>query len=281
DPEYADYFSSPEEGIYYEGSHIRPSYIRMNKPFDARKYRLVTGAKFCEIIGVKDDDKYAPYDLERKLPFWRWVLLHPQVTKAALERQGYDGIIQWEAKTVGVKQDKTAYIVFNPSQIRSVFEKPKGKKSAAKPGIMYHVSRRTNRGKIRAEGLRPLIKEFKEVEREPGVFLFATWAIALEWAWYHAQYVNQPIDVWEVVLPEGYKLSPDTHKDMKDFNAWVGREPIPAGNLKLERTTLIPKPGDQPPAPWDKRMAADRMIDVGEGDQYWAGEGNAASGVLP
>src|SRR5208337_2533023 len=171
--------------------------------------------------------------------------------------------------------------VFNPSQIRSVFEKPKGKKSAAKPGIMYHVSRRTNRGKIRAEGLRPLIKEFKEVEREPGVFLFATWAIALEWAWYHAQYVNQPIDVWEVVLPEGYKLSPDTYKDMKDINAWVGREPIPAGNLKLERTTLIPKPGDQPPAPWDKRMAADRMIDVGEGDQYWAGEGNAASGVLP
>ena len=70
------------------------------------------------------------------------------------------------------------------------------------PDTLYHLSRRTNRGSIKTKGLVPMIKEYKDIPREPGVFFFQTLEQAKDYGYWHAQFINQATDVWECHIPE-------------------------------------------------------------------------------
>jgi ADP-ribose pyrophosphatase YjhB (NUDIX family) len=301
DPQYANEFTGGK-GRYTEHSRIYPSYIRFNKPFDAREIDDLNKEGFADAIGADEDLPIVMYG-DKWAPFWRWVMLNPDVTKHYLKKQGYDGIIQLEAITLDATPNTTSFITFNDNQVRSATgeKKPKsilnlqgaiknenfGMWGVTEPDVMYHISRRANRGSIRTQGLIPQVREFKDVKRSPANYLFESPIAAKEWAFYHAQYVNQPCDIWEVTLPVDTKLFWDMHPDMGGFDAWFTTDTIPPENLKVVGTVLIPTSKSPSPEKYEGKgwktsnKTADEVLDVGGGDEYWAGEGNAASGILP
>jgi hypothetical protein len=137
----------------------------------------------------------------------------------------------------------TATEVWDPTK----FVKYEAKTAAEASPAFYHLSRRTNRGSIKAKGLLPMIKEYKDLKRRPGVFFFKAEDMAKNYGFYFAQYINQAVDVWEVRLPDGYKISPDTHPDMEGFNAWVGYDSVPPENLRfVVDTVLVPTSKSEP-----------------------------------
>lgn len=160
--EYAGYFSS-SHGQYQPNSAIYPAYIRLNKPFDARDWsdQKLTIEEYAKAIGAT---KAALLNEIPTLPtetwFWRYLLMTPHTSKAALKKQGYDSIIQLEAEDRGQTPHTTSFVVFNNTQIKSYTgeKAPKkvldltGKKAAVKE--LYHVTLQKNLDDILEEGLK-------------------------------------------------------------------------------------------------------------------------------
>ena len=125
----------------------------------------------------------------------------------------------------------------------------KGKKEAAGmehqtpnpryAGTMYHVSLRKNRAGIQRKGLLPLVKEFPDVERKPGIYLLETYEQAEDWAYWFGgfgDHIKPLVDIWSVDIPVNTSVHPD-QTDMDDkYDSWVVYDPIPAGSLRLLKT---------------------------------------------
>jgi RNA:NAD 2'-phosphotransferase (TPT1/KptA family)/GNAT superfamily N-acetyltransferase/ADP-ribose pyrophosphatase YjhB (NUDIX family) len=138
--------------------------------------------------------------------------------------------------------------------------------ASERPGVLYHISRRTNRQSILKNGLLPLLKEYKDVERAPGIYFFQSIDAAKDYGFYHAQHVNQALDIWECRIPEGYEVRHDPHPEMDEFDAWMSHEPLPPENLKVVDTILVPKSTADAPPPYKsqrgdkfKRMYEERV----------------------
>ena len=141
DPDYADSYTQTQ-GMYDTGANIRPTYIRMNKPFDATAY-ATKRMNLDEFAKILDNSNFSSrvaklYRWGWKRPFWNWVITLAEETKDALESKGYDGIIQKENLIPAKGDDKTSYIVFNQSQIRNAYEKQGA-------GIVYGYTRAKTR----------------------------------------------------------------------------------------------------------------------------------------
>jgi 8-oxo-dGTP pyrophosphatase MutT (NUDIX family)/GNAT superfamily N-acetyltransferase len=131
DPEYARYFANRGFKDKSEGARILPCYIRINKPFDARQdsEMKVTIDEYAKIVGTTRQAMLEEFPtLHSEAYFWRYLLLCPHASKAGLEKQGYDGIIQLEQIDRNMTPDTTSYVVFNNRQIRSALADPKPKK---------------------------------------------------------------------------------------------------------------------------------------------------------
>ena len=121
------------------------------------------------------------------------------------------------------------------------------------PKIMYHVSRSKNRKGILARGLEPRTQEFTNVKRKPGVYLFANIEDAVDWAFWFAFDIHEAVDIFEVRLPEGYNLEPETHPEMTEiYDAWIGYDPIPAQSLTIKKVQEPAKSSFEAP-PFVKR----------------------------
>ena len=106
------------------------------------------------------------------------------------------------------------------------------------PDVMYHISWQKNRKGIMSKGLLPRIKEFPELERKAGVYLFETISQAEDWALYfgNASVKAGNIDIWEVILPKSIQIQSDK-TDMNDvYDSWIVYEPIPPQNIHLLKT---------------------------------------------
>ena len=123
---------------------------------------------------------------------------------------------------------------------------------ADQPDTLYHLSRRTNRGSIKTKGLVPMIKEYKDIPREPGVFFFQTLEQAKDYGYWHAQFINQATDVWECHIPEEYDIEPDPHPEMNFANAWRSSQTLTPENLKFVGTILVPTSKSEPPLKSEK-----------------------------
>jgi 8-oxo-dGTP pyrophosphatase MutT (NUDIX family) len=146
-------------------------------------------------------------------------------------------------------------IYWHPSEFRKL--------GAAQPDVMYHLSRRTNRGSIKRDGLVPQIKEYKNIQRRPGIFMFQTVEQAKDYGYFFAQWVNQATDVWKVRIPKGYVLGRDQHPEMDDFDAWIGYEPIPPENIEVIDTILVPTSTTPAPPKSKKVLASKRPGEIG------------------
>jgi GNAT superfamily N-acetyltransferase len=183
--------------------------------------------------------------------------------RSRLEQQGFDGI-----KYRNRMEGGNAYVVFNPSQVKSaignagtydpqqnsITAKLKSKLLQPKTAVvplthtMYHVSRRRNRASIQKLGLEPRIQEFDDIERKPGIYMLETLAQAQDWAYWFGSGELQIVDIWEITLPKGYRVEPETSKDFTDiYDAWIGYEAIPPANLKLVESMQPDKKGTNPP----------------------------------
>src|SRR5271163_2593955 len=118
DAEYANNFAV-NNGRYNDNSAIYPSYIKFNKPFDAREFDDLDEESFAEAIGADEPNLPITMIGDRWQPFWRWLLYNPDITKHYLKKQGYDGIMLLEAIDAGATPDTTSFVVFNDNQIRS------------------------------------------------------------------------------------------------------------------------------------------------------------------
>jgi 8-oxo-dGTP pyrophosphatase MutT (NUDIX family)/GNAT superfamily N-acetyltransferase len=246
--EYAGYFAS-NSGQYQPNSAIYPAHIRLGKPFDARDWsdQKLTIDEYAKAIGAT---RAALLEEIPTLPtetwFWRYLLMTPHASKKALQKQGYDSIIQLEAEDRGQTPHTTSFVVFNNSQIKSTTGQKAPKKlldlkeGAARPKVLYHNSRRTNRQSILKNGLIPQIKEYKDIERQPAVFFFQSIDAARDYGTFHAEFINQALDIWECQIPADYKLQPDTHEEMIEFDAWKSYEPLPAANVRVAGSILVP-----------------------------------------
>ena len=126
---------------------------------------------------------------------------------------------------------------------------------------MYHVSRFRNRNYILNKGLLPLIKEYKDLNRKPGIYLFETYAQASDWAFYFGQTYGGRVDIWEVKLPSGIEVEPDLHPEINDiYDAWITQTPIPPDNIKVVKT-VGPKYKDEDAPPMNP-MKVVRAADV-------------------
>jgi hypothetical protein len=102
---------------------------------------------------------------------------------------------------------------------------------------MFHISWKNNRANILKKGLLPKIKEFPELQREPGIYLMETQEQAEDWAYYFGMTYSTrnktAIDIWKVNLPESTQL----HQDLTDVNevydSWFTFEPIHPENLQV------------------------------------------------
>ena len=101
---------------------------------------------------------------------------------------------------------------------------------------LYHTSKAYNHNSILKTGLEPRNQEYENISREPGIFMFESLAQAREWAFYFAMTEDEPIDIWEVIVPRAYKLKRDLHPDMDIYNAVIGYETIPPNQLRLIKT---------------------------------------------
>jgi len=99
DPDYARYFANRGFADKSEGARILPCYIRINKPFDARQdsEMKLTIDEYAKIVGTTREAMLDEFPtLHSEAYFWRYLLLTPQASKAGLEKQGFDGIMQLE-----------------------------------------------------------------------------------------------------------------------------------------------------------------------------------------
>lgn len=124
--EYAHAFlSRTDPGGMAQGANIRKAFLRMEKPFDARKEGLepLVIDTFAELIGMEPDEELGYNVTQQAMPFWQWVRNYSRKVKAILQRQGYDGIIQEENHPGAGYASGTAYLVFDQSQIKWSFGK--------------------------------------------------------------------------------------------------------------------------------------------------------------
>ena len=130
DKDYVNYFANRGWGKP-EGARVIPCYIRINKPFDAREASemKMTIDEYAQTVGITRKEMLEEHPtLHSEAYFWRYLLMTPHATKAGLEKQGYDGIIQLEQIDRNMTPDTTSYVVFNNRQIRSALAQPKPKK---------------------------------------------------------------------------------------------------------------------------------------------------------
>lgn len=113
--------------------------------------------------------------------------------------------------------------------------------------VMYHVSRNANQKSILAQGLLAKNKEHLNIERTPGVYLFARLDSAVDWAFWAALYEQQSMDIWQVALPTDYDIKKDSHPEMKDFDAYVGYDTILPKQLKVLKIQPAPKSAKEAP----------------------------------
>lgn len=135
DAEYANNFTKNWMN-YAENSAVYPAYVKFNKPFDARNWseEKITPEDYAKAIGADLSEMKAQMpkffqllmDKGTGTWFWRYLLLLPHISKAALMKQGYDGIILMEAIDKYQSPDTTSFVVFKDSQIKPFFG-PKGK----------------------------------------------------------------------------------------------------------------------------------------------------------
>jgi 8-oxo-dGTP pyrophosphatase MutT (NUDIX family) len=264
--EYAGYFSS-QHGQYQPNSAIYPAYIRLGKPFDARNWseEKVSIEEYARAIGAT---KAALLNEIPTLPtetwFWRYLLMTPHTSKKALQKQGYDSIIQLEAEDRGQTPHTTSFVVFNNTQIKSLTgQKPPkkvldltGKEAAAKE--LYHVTLQKNLDDILEQGLKAEhgYQFFDDIPK--ATYLTEKQGLPF-WKDEIASYYGDPQVVLKVNT-QGLNLIPDEF-GTNDAGAPAFRveQDIPPSHIKLAMKT------------------ADHINDEG----FWAGEGNAASGVLP
>jgi RNA:NAD 2'-phosphotransferase (TPT1/KptA family) len=197
---------------------------------------------------------------------------------------GFDGVVMADADkqfpNMGIPPGTTHYVVWNPRQAKSAIGNPgtfnprSPRMTVAKspllrppngggPRTLYHLSRRVNRRSIAREGLRPQIKEYKDLQRQPGVFFLATLEQSVDFGHYFAEFVNQAVDVWEAVLPAWYVLHDDPAPDMEALDSLVGYDPVPPECLRLVETILVPTARTEWP-PFSRKVTA--------GVEQWEGK---------
>ena len=113
--------------------------------------------------------------------------------------------------------------------------------------LMYHVSSNANQKSILSQGLLPKNKEHLNIERIPGVYLFAKLDSAVDWAFWSALHEQQRMDILQVALPADYNIKKDSHPEMKEFDAYVGYDPIAPTQLKVLKTQPVPKSAKEAP----------------------------------
>src|SRR5271157_3270029 len=315
-PEYADYFAS-DFGQYKDKSAVYPSYIRFNKPFDARPIsdEKLTLEQYAAALGCEKDDLWKEtFGMPAETYFWRFLLLTPKTSKAALMKQGYDGIMLLEALEKDQTPDTTSFLVFSDKQIRStVADKQPKKLLNLRTGAalkLYHGSKKqfqpgdilTPRSdgyfsdpdtrqheeiveRNRPEGALPrsnsvyMVADPEEIDRAGGYenYVYEVEPIGnvekndLEWYGQISSYE------WEGdENPEADKMAQGYWSGLELGGNWTLYE-YRAPQAKIVRLVSALKNPDK----LASVKTADEVLDVGDGDEYWAGEGNAASGILP
>lgn len=111
----------------------------------------------------------------------------------------------------------------------------------------YHVSRRTNREGILAQGLEPRLQEALEVKRAPAVYLLSTLEQAKDYGFWFALHEKCDLDIWQVQLGPECVVSSDKSKDMAIYESWYVTAKIPAECLSMN--SVIPAPTSVSQAP--------------------------------
>lgn len=114
---------------------------------------------------------------------------------------------------------------------------------------MWHVSPTKNRKSILQTGLQARNQEFANIERSPGIYLFATLDQAADWAYWFSFTEGKSTDVWEISLPRTYQLTADSHPEMDIYNSFIGFENIAPAQLRIVKTQkAVANTLDSPPA---------------------------------
>jgi GNAT superfamily N-acetyltransferase len=176
----------------------------------------------------------------RKGPHQVLLFNHPTLSPGAPAGRRLSGLVDWpRTRVIPFREDRHGYLKGLESPEEGQFYRGASVPSVPPEELFYHYSRRTNRRSIRENGLAPQIKEYRDIDREPGVYLFSTLEMAESYGQDHAEYVNQPVDIWEVRLPGGARLEADEHPDMVGYDAFVCYDPIPPDNLRFVSTILL------------------------------------------
>ena len=163
---------------------------------------------------------------------------HPVLSPGSPAGRRLSGLVDWPRTRV-IPFREHGYLKGLESPEEGQFYRGASVPDVPPEELFYHYSRRTNRRSIRENGLAPQIKEYRDIDREPGVYLFSTLEMAESYGQDHAEYVNQPVDIWEVRLPRGARLEADEHPDMVGYDAFVCYDPIPPENLRFVSTILL------------------------------------------
>ena len=135
---------------------------------------------------------------------------------------------------------------------------PLGKTAAA--ATYWHVSPTVNRKEIKKRGLVPQTKEFYEVNRPKGIYVFGEKDDAINWAydfWHGYSEIDRGLDLWQVTLdPAQWEILEDTHPDAQGTGAVYTVKAIPVGRLRLE-SYLTETEGEQEPSDMDGHREED------------------------
>lgn len=127
---YADWFANARNGIHNGVVQIYD--LDLKKPFDARKVKNLTLDEYAQLIGANPKDLQwevgalpsgvVVYDPSKR-PFWYWFRKTQIASKQALEKQGYDGIIQKERTAIyGAEGKADSYVAFSRSQFKKIMK---------------------------------------------------------------------------------------------------------------------------------------------------------------
>jgi ppGpp synthetase/RelA/SpoT-type nucleotidyltranferase len=139
-----------------------------------------------------------------------------------------------------------------------LFDAVEEHQKTAASGHYHHISPTVNRKSIKRRGLVPQTKEFYEVSRPKGIYLFGEKDDAINWAynfWHNYREADRGLDLWQVTLDPSQEILEDTHPDAKDTGAVYTTTFIPSGALRLE--SYLTETGEQEPSNEDGHREED------------------------
>ena len=264
----------------WKGANGHPTPKPLDTPDEEHGYDIHTGAKKVKVVKTPGfvievpQERRKKFFIRPKAPLEYWAFKNrPRVFLD--EKLIFTFNKKPMAEAVVVRVEGPGHGEGEYKHYHKVYWKPTSFKkfrvtASGEPEVLYHITRRTNRQSILKNGLVPQIKEYKNIDRKPGVFFFGTIGQAKEYGFYHAQFLNQALDVWECRIPEGYPIYWDEHEDMDDFDAWVSNQPLLPENLRVAGTILVPT-SKTPIPPFSRSKRTSALLKAATNKKFYHG----------